>query len=393
MDICFVNNIGETFTPTKSGAIATWIWELCRIAQSEGKLPLVISRSRPETPYDWPRTVFLDYPTLPRNRVAGKLVYLHRDLTGHTHARQEAYMARVLRVIREQGAEQLPLVLNNDIEMAVFLRRHLPDAFILHNFQNNNTCSEKFRARFKASVNVATAVSDACARWNEEYFGFTEGGIKTLYSGVDTERFHPSDTLPSGPPFINFVGLTDHKKAPDLLLRAALKLVVKTKNFGIQILGSRFYGWQEMDDYQRQIEELAAQLETAGIEVRRPGFINRFDLPDALRRAQINVVPSRWDEPFGLVTPEGMACGLATVASRTGGTPEIVQDAGFLFEREDVDELAAHLERLVLSEELRREYSVRARTRALDFTWQKTWERLAFLINNPSTDQSRGLSA
>jgi len=84
-------------------------------------------------------------------------------------------------------------------------------------------------------------------------------------------------------------------------------------------------------------------------------------------------VPSRWDEPFGLVTPEGMATGLATVASRTGGTPEIVADAGLLFERGDAEELAAHLERLIEDEALRRDYARRARMRAEHFTWDKAW--------------------
>lgn len=382
MDICFINNTGETFTPTKSGAIATWIWELCRVAKEQGQEPLVITRAREEAPYDWPRTIFFDYPKLPKNRVLGKLAYLHRDLTGHTHARQQAYMTRVLHAVTEAGVQNLPLVLNNDVELTVFLRRRFPNAFILHNFQNNNACSDKFRNQFKDAVSVATAVSDSCARWNEEYFGFEKGGVKTLYSGVDVERFSPASTAPEGPPLINFVGLTDHKKAPDLLLRAALALTSKTKKFGVQILGSRFYGSHAMDEYQHEIESLAEQLEATGIQVRRPGFINRIDLPDQLRRAQINVVPSRWEEPFGLVTLEGMACGLATVASRSGGIPEIVGGAGFIFEKENVEELSEYLYRLVTNERLRQEYSRKARAKAEEFTWARTASRLGSLLPN-----------
>ena len=116
--------------------------------------------------------------------------------------------------------------------------------------------------------------------------------------------------------------------------------------------------------------------------MRRPGFVDRYALPDEMRRAHINVVPSRWDEPFGLVTPEGMASGLATVASRTGGTPEIIGDAGLLFERGDVDGLAAHLSRLVGDADLVGDYGRRGRARAQEFTWEKSWARLKPLLKN-----------
>ena len=71
--------------------------------------------------------------------------------------------------------------------------------------------------------------------------------------------------------------------------------------------------------------------------------------------------------------------GLATVASRTGGTPEVVGDGGFLFEGL-VDELAGHLHRLITDRELRREYGLRARARAEELTWDHTWSRLRELL-------------
>ena len=83
-------------------------------------------------------------------------------------------------------------------------------------------------------------------------------------------------------------------------------------------------------------------------------------------------MPSRWDEPCALTLFEGMAAGLATVASATGGTPEVVGDAGLLFERDSVAGLAGHLERLLASAALRRDLAARARARAEAFTWENT---------------------
>ena len=134
-------------------------------------------------------------------------------------------------------------------------------------------------------------------------------------------------------------------------------------------------------DRHEDIAALSAELEDRGIEVYRPGFVSRPDLPDALRRAQIHIVPSRWDEPFGLTTVEGMATGLAMVVSRTGGTPELIGDAGLLFERDSAGELAAHLEWLVCDAPLRSDYGRRARQRAEDFPWERTWGTLQALLS------------
>ncbi len=378
MSFVFINCTAETFTPTKSGAISTCLWELCNCAQKDGVEPWVITKTSPAEPYPWPKTILLDYPHIPRNRVLSKLYYIQRDLTGWGHVRQKAYNLRVAAALQRNNLQHLPLLLNNDIELAVFLRRKFPKAVIFHQAHNRNPCSQKFRHQFKSAVDAATAVSDDCGRWNQEYFGLET--IATHYPGVDTEEYYPAAVPPEGPPLINFVGRTDHAKGTDLLLLAAKTLSKQTKNFRLQILGSSHYGYSVWDDFQQKLQDLSEELEADGISIHRPGFVDRYALPGELRRAHINVVPSRWDEPFGLVTPEGMASGLATVASRTGGTPEIVGDAGLLFERGDAGGLAAHLERLVCDTPLRREYGRLARQRAAEFTWKRSWKRLRSLI-------------
>jgi glycosyltransferase involved in cell wall biosynthesis len=380
MSFVFINCTAETFTPTRSGGICSWVWGLAQVAQREGIEPWVITKTSPDAPYPWPKTLLIDYPVIPRNRVLSKLFYLQRDLTGWGHVRQKAYNLRVAAAIQRDGLHHLPLLLNNDIELAVFLRRRFPKAVIFHQAHNRNPCREKFRRQFKASIDTALAVSDDCGRWNKEFYGLDT--IQTVYPGVDAEAFYPAARRPDGPPLINFVGRTDALKGTDLLLLAAKKLSDETKNFRLQILGSNHYGYSVPDEFQTLLQELSAGLERDGISVRRPGFVDRYALPDEMRRAHINVVPSRWDEPFGLVTPEGMASGLATVASRTGGTPEIIGDAGLLFERGDVDGLAAHLSRLVGDADLVGDYGRRGRARAQEFTWEKSWARLKPLLKN-----------
>ena len=55
MSLLFINNTLETFTPTKSGALATIIWECCRVAERQGRMPAVVTRACSISPFPWPR--------------------------------------------------------------------------------------------------------------------------------------------------------------------------------------------------------------------------------------------------------------------------------------------------------------------------------------------------
>ncbi len=372
--LTFINNSGETFTPTHSGALATIIWECCGLAN--GAEPTVITRRAAAAPFAWKRSVFLDYPTVPANRLGVLLCRAERKLFGWREVRQRSYAQRVLRVVEKDGLDRLPLVLMNDPELAVLLRARFPRARIIHWFQNQLECKARFRRSFAGAADVVFAVSNFTARWTENYYGLPPNSVQTLHNGVNAEQFHPAPTPPPGSPVINFVGRTGIEKAPDLFLRAALLLAEKTTAFSVQMIGSNHWGRLEMDDFQRQLSALADELEAKGVTVRRPGHIGRTALPAEIRKAHIHVVPSRWDEPCALAILEGMASGLAVVGSRTGGTPELIGAAGFLFARDSAEELAAHLERLVTDPALRGEYGRKARERALQLTWQRTWQTI-----------------
>ena len=376
MSLVFINNTEETFTPTQSGAVATILWELCRQAQLQGLEPIVITRNCAAAPYKWPRTYLVNYPRLPESVMGVTACRVERRLNGWRYFRQRAYGLRVVAAIHKYNLEAGSFVLHNDPELTVLLRYCFPNAWIVHHFHNVLECKPKFRRLFGAAVSKVCAVSSFTAHWIENYYGLSANSVKTIYSGVDADHFTPASMPPSGTPVIGYVGRTGSEKAPDLLLRAAELLSRETAQFRLQLVGSNHWDRLEVDTYQRHLSELCTVLEQRGIAIRKPGHIGRQQLPEEFRKATIHVVPTRVDESFGLTTVEGMASGLAVVASRTGGTPEVIGDAGLLFEREDVEGLYHHLRTLICNEALRREYGYRARERAETFTWERTWTQM-----------------
>lgn len=377
-ELVFINSTGDTFTPTHSGAIATWIWEMCRAAADFSVEPWVVSRNSSEAAYPWPRSVLLEYPFPLRIRGAGRLAAWVGRLRGWAHVCQGEWVRLILEALRKRGLTEAVLVFHNDPEMLAALRPYLPKAVLVHLFHNCNRVKSPWRERFSSAADVALGVSAYCARWNESHFGCA---VHVLRNGVDVVRFTPANKDPHSPPVLGFVGRTDRQKAPDLLLRSALKLSDKCGPFSVQMLGSRFYGNHSSDAYQEALEAAAEKLEASGVKVHRPGFVNRLGLPRVLAQADIHVVPSRWEDPCPLTVLEGMATAQATVGSACGGVPEIIGNDGFLFDRDDVDGLASRLRVLIENPELRCSYGARARKRAAQRPWGKVFSELTEAIN------------
>lgn len=61
--------------------------------------------------------------------------------------------------------------------------------------------------------------------------------------------------------------------------------------------------------------------------------------------ATATLLPIRWDEPFGLVMAESMACGTPAIAFRRGAAPELIRDGQTGFLADDVEQFTAAVER------------------------------------------------
>lgn len=108
------------------------------------------------------------------------------------------------------------------------------------------------------------------------------------------------------------------------------------------------------------------------------GFVPHSDVPQIYAQADICVIPSVWDEPFGLVALEAMAAGVPVCASRCGGLATIVEHGktGFLFQPGNAVELALYLNRLLDDAELRHSMGLAGRNRVeARYTWD-------FIISN-----------
>ncbi len=89
--------------------------------------------------------------------------------------------------------------------------------------------------------------------------------------------------------------------------------------------------------------------------------------------SDICVIPSKWEEPFGIVALEAMASGKPVVASRVGGLKDIVVDGetGYLVENGDVNGFTEKVALLINNKNLRAEMGMKGIERAKEYEWEK----------------------
>ena len=158
--------------------------------------------------------------------------------------------------------------------------------------------------------------------------------VRVLRNGIDLTRFDPPTERREGPVVV--VARLSPEKDIDTLLQAASLAVREDASFRLEIAGDG----PCMADLQRTTADL-------GLHdcVRFLGQVR--EVPALLARAGLFVLPSL-TEGVSLTLLEAMASGLAVVATRVGGNPEVVADGetGLLVPPRDPRALAAALLRL-----------------------------------------------
>ncbi|TDR88263.1 glycosyltransferase family 4 protein [Enterovirga rhinocerotis] len=149
--------------------------------------------------------------------------------------------------------------------------------------------------------------------------------IAVIGNGVDLAAFAPN-LAPARPPYALWSGRVSPEKGLHLAIDAA-----RLAGMPLRFAGARVC--QEYWD-----SAIAPRL---GLGVTDLGHLGETDLTRQLREARVAVVSPVWEEPFGLVVAEALACGTPVAGFRRGALQDILDTAtGRLAEPGDVAGLA-----------------------------------------------------
>jgi glycosyltransferase involved in cell wall biosynthesis len=186
--------------------------------------------------------------------------------------------------------------------------------------------------------------------------------VEVMHNIVDLDRYDaavdirgelgvsPDDIV------ITFAGQVRQNKGVDLLIKAAEGIPDPRARF--LIVGECRDKTRFPDSY---TPESLAQDIAHDSRIRYVGY--RSDIQNVYHSSDIIVMPSRWDEPFGLINIEAGASHRPIVSAAVGGIPETIihGETGFLFERGDVATFTKYIRQLVEDEALRKRMGEAAR--------------------------------
>jgi glycosyltransferase involved in cell wall biosynthesis len=250
--------------------------------------------------------------------------------------------------------------------------------------------------------------------------------MHTIGNGVDVERFRPA-MPPSSTAFrptrLLFVGRVSPDKGVHLLVQTFNTLAHERPDLELTLVGKaglmpfdvisillkddpalerlrEFYGrspagWLakevlgQRNSYTAHLRSLLSP--EAAQRTHFLGTVSLADLVILYREADLLVLPSIWQESYGLPIAEAMASGVPVLASASGGVPELVEEGvtGRLVPRLDPDALLRAMRELLNDPRRLREMGQAARLRAERLlTWQRSAQRLERILSGVPPEEA-----
>ncbi len=147
------------------------------------------------------------------------------------------------------------------------------------------------------------------------------GKWTTVFNGVELDKYtFGSDPGPDAP--LVFLGRLERIKGPHhaiAIARASGRVLVMAGNI---VRSGSDAGYFD--------REIAPAID--GRRIQYIGEVDDLQKDDVLGRAAALLMPIEWEEPFGIVMAEAMACGTPVIAFSRGSAPEVVRNGvnGFL---------------------------------------------------------------
>lgn len=168
-----------------------------------------------------------------------------------------------------------------------------------------------------------------------------ESKLKVVYNGVDIDKltaktgdeFRTELGLTAEDILVGYVGRIAEEKGIEYLIRAIAKVADSNRNIKVVIVGHGDNNY---------FEKLKQETVTLGINksVNFYGFTN--DVAKVMNGIDVLVLPCIWQEVFGLVLCEAMACGKVPITTVLGAQREIIEEGktGYFIPTKDADALA-----------------------------------------------------
>lgn len=279
---------------------------------------------------------------------------------GSTNMRYAASVAGTLKTMAPVLAE-----VHNRPEIALALADRLPGIPVVGFLHNDpagmrGAAAPAQRARMLQRLACVVTPSDYLRRRVLDGIAAADRDPVVLPNCLDLAELPPPRQRER---LVLFAGRVVADKAPDAFVSACAAALPHLPGWEAQIIGADRFSHDSPDTGFVQMVRAAAEA----ANVRMLGYRDHPEVLVAMSRASIVVVPSRWDEPFGLVALEALASGAALICAPRGGLREVAGDAAVYADPDHPGEIAAAIRALAGDEKRRAALAEAGRQRARQF--------------------------
>lgn len=165
--------------------------------------------------------------------------------------------------------------------------------------------------------------------------------VFVLYNGINRKV----ESFPFKKNEILFVGRIVPDKGVHLFVNAISVVAKRFPDWSFFLIGSTHLGRNTLNS--KFAQKIVNKFIIIGEQTNFTGFVSSNKVQKAMQSASIIVIPSIWEEPYGLVVSEAMSNGAAIITSNVGGIPEVLKNNGVLIDRIDEKKLIKEITRLV----------------------------------------------
>jgi glycosyltransferase involved in cell wall biosynthesis len=160
------------------------------------------------------------------------------------------------------------------------------------------------------------------------------GHWRAIFNGVDLAGYQLARDVPADAPLV-YLGRIERVKGVHLAIEIARRTGRRLMIAGdpVDASGHEYFS-----------TEIAPVID--GELVQHVGSVNDEQKNVLLRSAAALLFPIQWDEPFGIVMAEAMACGTPVIAWPRGSVPEVVREGVNGFVCRSIDEAVSAVDRV-----------------------------------------------
>lgn len=196
-------------------------------------------------------------------------------------------------------------------------------------------------------------------------------------NGVSHQIFYPSHVESHERLRVAFLGRLVPEKGVHVMIAAAN--ILREMKIDWYVVGSGTVSPRgELSAYERRLNRKVHESRASITPIRN---MPRRDLPAFLRSIDVLCIPSLWADPCPLTVGEGMASGLAVVASRVGGIPEFAGAGSALVRPGCAEDIATFIESLDADRAQLAAWKGRAIARSAEVGWDDTLDSLVGSLN------------